>query len=166
MTADKLRFLVVRRGVDEGIPWAAGDPVTTYELVEPWPYAELSAHGGHDHALVAYMEAVGVEMGSADPAELWREDSALYCSCTARRKLVTVVVHRKSGRRWVSPRRDRKAQRPPDFWPLHGREGEGPHYGDVSQCNGCNARWLVISFSDHAELIGIKSVRYGAEVAG
>lgn len=160
----ELRWLVVRREVDAAKPIEVGDPVITYELDEPFPYAYMP-RCVMPQDLYDYAEAVDFATAT------WREESALHCPNCPKgkgRKIASIMVHEGAARRWVSPRAEKLpagfSPRPAESWPMHGERDAGPHIGEIASCPGCRKRWLVISFVDRAELIGIKSARYGAKV--
>jgi len=157
-------YLVHRDDRPNWIPLQVGDPVTTYELGEPWPYGDLPPHGGHAQADIDYESAV-IEHANTDTD--WRVQEVLRCDC--RRSVAQVLVHRPSARLWVTAQPEyvpsvfRKADaRLVEGWVMHGVAGEAPHVGAVASCKGCPKRWLVISFTDHAELIRIRDATHGA----
>jgi hypothetical protein len=164
-----LGYLVVRRGIDNRTPFAVGDDVVTYKLAEPWPYATLPPHSGHDVELQQYSEAV---LRHANDGDVWRIHSVLRCDCgKGASTLAQVLVHGPSARLWVTMARQefvpaalRNGQQPREGWPLHGRPGEAPHVGEVASCK-CGNRWLVVSFTDRAETLRIDQARHGAKIS-
>lgn len=165
-----LRFVVVRRDVDPTLPLAEGDPVTTYELVDPWPYADLAPHSGRHVELDEYAAVV---RRYSNQDQHWRIHKVHRCDCKSRRQVAQVLVHRPTHRLWVTT----VGERPPsalgdvphdekgDGMPLHGSEGEQPCPVGVATCGGCGRSWLVVAFDDRAELLLIAGGTHGAAVA-
>lgn len=169
MSQDQHGFLVVREGIEPDKPIEVGDPVTTYELGEPWPYSALRPHRGRHVSDDEYYAAV---VQYANQAKHWRVQEQLRCVCKERRTVAQLLVHGPTGRLWVTHKPERI---PNQFralldqrstgYPLHGAPGEAPHIHGISSCNGCRKRWLVVSFVDRAELIRILKATHGAKVA-
>lgn len=166
---DEHRFVVVRRGVDQAGPFEEGDAVTTYELVEPWPFAALPAHSGMHRDVDEYAAAV---RKYANRNEHWAVKRTLRCDCRSQRAIAYLVMHLPSERLWVTMRNERVptwGHRVDGWddnqgWPLHGRPSEAPHMGGVTTCNGCHCSWIVYSFPDSAGAVKIKNVAHGARV--
>lgn len=155
------RFLVRRRGPDPSVPVGAGDEVVTYELAEPWPYADLPAHTGCwrvDFMLRKYV----TDWRESE----WQVEHVLRCSCRARRAIAQLQVHVPTGHRWVAMV-DSQATRSTvgllesSMWPLHGQPNQSPHIGGIARCKGCRTRWLVVSTLNGAALIRLKSATPG-----
>lgn len=152
-----------------GRPVVAGDSAVTYELGERWPYMNLPPHSGHTQELVEYQDAV---LAHANTDDSWRVQEQLHCDCRARRVIAQTLVHRPSGRLWVTAKAERVSaafsrgqRRLDEGWAMHGAPGEMPHIGTVSSCKACPQRWLVVSFVDRAALVRIKFATHGATVA-
>ncbi|MDP9822769.1 hypothetical protein J2S59_002578 [Nocardioides massiliensis] len=144
--------------------------MTTYELADPWPYAHLSAHSGRHESVDVYARAV-IEYANDD--EHWRVQQALTCTCRSRRTIAEMVVHVPSARLWVSMKPERipsAFRKAPSIaeaaYPLHGVAGEAPHVHGIASCkaSGCGKRWLVVSFTDRAELLRIADATHGAKI--
>lgn len=160
--------IVVRPGVDLSVPVAPGDDVVTYLLGERYPYTDLPPHRGCTMDLVRYQDAV---MRYTNSENSWAVRDKLRCDCY--RVVAQVLVHLPSDRLWVSMRPERVpaefrggAGRATDeiVYAMHGVDGEAPHVGGVVSCNGCDKRWLVVSFAEQAELFRIASATHGAKI--
>lgn len=169
MSSENFGAIVMRHDVDNQIPLRVGDGVITYELGESWPYRHLPQHSGHTMDLLAYQDTV-LQHANAD--DDWRVQEQLHCDCRARRVVAQVLVHKRSARLWVTAKPERvpaafraNGAASIEGWAMHGSEEEAPHIGGVSSCKGCDKRWLVVSFADHAELVRIRSATHGATVA-
>ncbi|WGX96908.1 hypothetical protein [Nocardioides sp. L-11A] len=162
-------YVVLREGIDVNVPFAVGDPVTTYEIAGQWPYAALPPHSGRHVEDDRYREAV---VQFANSKEDWRIQEQLLCDCRDRRTIAQLLVHIPTSRVWVT----HKPERVPlehrgvlelrsNGYPLHGVRDEAPHVHGVASCSGCRKRWLVVSFVDHAELIHVLRATHGARIA-
>lgn len=163
------RFLVLREGIDARQAVAVGDPVTTYELAESWPYSDLPPHRGRHVEDDRYYESV---MKYANLEAHWRIQDQLRCNCRQRRTIAQLLVHKPSARLWVTHKPERVPlgfrgvlEHRGNGYPLHGAKGEAPHVHGVASCTGCRQRWLVVSFVDRAELLLIAGATHGASVA-
>lgn len=156
--------LVVRRDIDNRMPFKPGDEITTYVLGEPYPYLDLPPHSGHSREHSQYELNV---IAKSQPAD-WALRNDLRCDCKQRRSIAQVLVHLPDSRLWVSQKvehapasfREERNTRTTG-WALHGREGEAPHVGGVTSCKGCRTRWLVVSFVNRAEMFRIRSATRG-----
>lgn len=170
MTDDSPGYVVMREGIDNEFPFEAGDPVTTYELGDKYPYTSLPPHRGRHATDDAYFEAVATY---ANQEEHWRVQKHLRCDCKSWRSIARLMVHIPSNRQWVfhnpedvaKPFRTLVLKERNLAYPLHGAPGEAPHVHGVSSCNGCDKRWLVVSFHDDAEIIHVQGAIHGAKVA-
>lgn len=166
---DAHRFVVFREGIDAHEPFQVGDPVTTYELAEAWPYANLPPHRGRHVEEDEYHNAV---VNFANQQEHWRVYEQLRCICRERRTVAQLLVHLPTRRLWITHKMEHIPQAfravlddRTSGYPLHGAAGEAPHIHGVASCRGCRRRWLVVSFVDRAELILVLNATHGAKVA-